>query len=178
MKGIRVDPVAQTVALKAAVPGAMSITPPTLLGWRPPASIISSTNRRQGLTLGGGLGHLTRKCGLTIDNLLEADMVRRRQLCHELTSKIIRSLLGDPWRRQLWRGHLLPLPTASYRYGDRRAHALAVGSGQGGDAKWYRGFIADAPDVNVFCLPDYFSRSAFPRTAPAEHVWDCLVLHR
>ncbi|MDZ4866013.1 MAG: FAD-binding oxidoreductase [Alphaproteobacteria bacterium] len=74
MKGVRVDPASSTVR---AEPGCTQgdvdhATHP--FGLAVPAGIVSTTGIA-GLTLGGGTGYLTRAHGLTIDNLIEVDVV-------------------------------------------------------------------------------------------------------
>jgi FAD/FMN-containing dehydrogenase len=74
MKGIRVDPVARTARVGGGCTWGEVDHATHAFGLATPSGIISTTGVG-GLTLGGGIGHLTRKCGLAIDNLLEADVV-------------------------------------------------------------------------------------------------------
>jgi len=70
----RVDPSANTVRVGGGCTWGEVDHATHAFGLATPTGIISTTGVG-GLTLGGGLGHLTRQCGLTIDNLLAADMV-------------------------------------------------------------------------------------------------------
>src|ERR1700730_3851266 len=74
IKYTRVDAAAQTVTGGGGCVWGDVDHATHAFGFAVPTGIISTTGVG-GLTLGGGIGHLTRKCGLTIDNLLSADVV-------------------------------------------------------------------------------------------------------
>jgi FAD/FMN-containing dehydrogenase len=74
MRGVRVDPSTRTVRVEGGCTQGDADHAAHAFGLAVPAGIVSTTGIA-GLTLGGGHGYLSRKYGLTIDNLLEADVV-------------------------------------------------------------------------------------------------------
>jgi FAD/FMN-containing dehydrogenase len=74
LKEIEVDPEARTARVGGGCLWSEVDAATNVHGLATPSGIISSTGVG-GLTLGGGIGHLTRKFGLSIDNLLGADVV-------------------------------------------------------------------------------------------------------
>jgi FAD/FMN-containing dehydrogenase len=74
LKQVEVDPQARTVKVGGGCTWGQVDGATGEHGLATPSGIISTTGVG-GLTLGGGLGHLTRKCGLAIDNLLAAEVV-------------------------------------------------------------------------------------------------------
>lgn len=74
MKGIRVDPEKRTVRAEGGCTWGDLDHATHVFGLAAPGGIISTTGIA-GLTLGGGIGHLTRKYGLSCDNLISADVV-------------------------------------------------------------------------------------------------------
>ena len=74
MRGVRVDTVRRTAHVLAGSQLGDVDHATHAFGLATPSGIISTTGVG-GITLGGGLGHLTRKCGLALDNVLEADVV-------------------------------------------------------------------------------------------------------
>lgn len=74
MKGIRVDPVQRTVCAEGGCTWGDLDHATYPFGLAAPGGIISTTGIA-GLTLGGGIGHLSRRWGLSCDNLISADVV-------------------------------------------------------------------------------------------------------
>lgn len=74
MKGIDVDPVARRARVQGGVTWGELDRETQLFGLATPGGNVSTTGVA-GLTLGGGIGHLRNRHGLSVDNLLSVDLV-------------------------------------------------------------------------------------------------------
>jgi len=74
MKGIHVDPATRTARVEGGCTWGDVDHATHAFGLATPSGFISTTGVG-GLTLGGGIGYLSRTLGLTLDNLLGVDMV-------------------------------------------------------------------------------------------------------
>jgi FAD/FMN-containing dehydrogenase len=74
MKGVRVDPSASTARAQPGVTWGLFDRETNVFGLATTGGLVSTTGIA-GLTLGGGVGWLARKHGITADNLLSADVV-------------------------------------------------------------------------------------------------------
>jgi hypothetical protein len=148
---VHVDPAAQTVRAGGGTTWGDVDHAAHPFGLAVPAGIISTTGIG-GLTLGGGLGYLTRNFGLTIDNLLAADVVLADG------SFVTASVDKNPdlfWALRGGGGNFGVVTSFLYK-----AHPVTTVFGgpilyELGDAtdvlKWYRNFITHAPnELNGF----------------------------
>src|ERR671929_2091059 len=74
MKSVRVDPANRTARVEPGITLGELDRETQAFGLATPVG-VNSTTGIAGLTLGGGFGWLSRRLGLTIDNLLSADVV-------------------------------------------------------------------------------------------------------
>lgn len=151
MKGIHIDPNDRTVRVEGGCTLG-DIDHATHAANRVVPSGIIGTTGIGGITLGGGLGYFTRQCGLTIDNLLEADVVladgRYVKATANMNEDLFWALRGGGGNFGVVTSFLFQSHPYSIVYGGPMLWELS-------DSKeilqWYRTFITDAPDsINGF----------------------------
>jgi FAD/FMN-containing dehydrogenase len=146
MKGIRVDPEERTVRVEGGCVWRDVDHATHAFGLATPSGVISTTGVA-GLTLGGGIGHLTRRCGLTIDNLLEADLVLADgsfvTARAEKNSDLFWAIRGGGGNFGVVTSFLFRLHPVDTVYGGPMLWDLDQAAGM---MRWYRDFIARAPE--------------------------------
>src|SRR5215212_316026 len=169
MNGVRVDPAARTARVEGGALLGDLHHATNAFGLGTPSGIISTTGVG-GITLGGGVGHLTRQFGLAIDNLLEADVVladgRFVTASETKNPDLFWALRGGGGNfgvvtSFLFRLHPIPNLTAGPMLWDLERSAEVL--------RWYREFITNAPDE----LNGFFAFLTVPAVAPfPEELWN------
>jgi len=179
MKGIAIDPVDHTVTVGGGCTLAEMDQATQAQGLIVPAGVISSTGIG-GLTLGGGLGHLTRRYGLSIDNLLEARIVLADgsavNASEDMNSDLFWAIRGGGGNFGIGISFVF------------RAHPLTTVLGGPmfwhiEDAKevmqWYREFVKSAPDTvtGFFVISGIPPNDHFPQPLQLKNIcaiiWCC-----
>jgi FAD/FMN-containing dehydrogenase len=146
MRSVRVDPANATARAEGGATWADFDAATHVFGLASTGGIISTTGVG-GLTLGGGIGHLSRACGLSCDNLVSADVVTAD------SRFLVASEQEHPdlfWALRGGGGNFGVVTSLEFRlhpikdiYGGLIFFELR----DGGDVlRFYREFIADAPE--------------------------------
>jgi FAD/FMN-containing dehydrogenase len=169
MNGVRIEPAARTARVEGGAQLGELHHATHAFGLATPSGIISTTGVG-GITLGGGIGHLTRQLGLSIDNLLEADVVLADGSFVTANEKedadLFWALRGGGGNFGVVTSFLFKLHPISTVYAgpmlwplERAAEVL----------RWYRDFIVQAPDA----LNGFFAFITVASTAPfPEELWN------
>jgi FAD/FMN-containing dehydrogenase len=169
MKGVRVDPISRTARVAGGSLLGDVDHATHAFGLATPSGIIATTGVG-GITLGGGLGHLTRKCGLAIDNLLEVDMVLADgsfvTASPDAHADLFWAVRGGGGNFGVVTSFLFRLHPISTVYAGpmlwEMEHAADV-------LRWYRDYLPAAPDD----LNGFFAFLGVPPGPPfPEHLWN------
>ena len=169
MNGIRVDPAARTARAEGGATLGDLHHATHAFGLATPSGIVSTTGVG-GITLGGGLGYLTRGYGLAIDNLLEVDVVLADgsfvTADADRHPDLFWAVRGGGGNFGVVTSFLFRLHPVATVYGGpmlwEMEHAAEV-------LRWYRDFLPAAPDD----LNGFFAFLRVPPAAPfPEDLWD------
>ncbi|MGD8937082.1 MAG: FAD-binding oxidoreductase [Thiogranum sp.] len=162
LRGVDVDPKDRTVRVQGGCTSGDVDQATHAFGLAVPTGVISTTGIA-GLALGGGSGYLSRRYGLTIDNLVEAEVVladgRVVTASVEQNTDLFWALRGGGGNfgvvtTFLFRAHPVHTVYAGLTLWPLERAAEILG--------WYREFMPAAPDE----LYGFFSFNGVPPTAP------------
>jgi FAD/FMN-containing dehydrogenase len=156
MKGVRVDPLAQTVRAEGGVTIGELDHESQAFGLAVPMGVVTATGIA-GLTLAGGIGWLRRKYGLSCDNLISADLVTANGDLVTATSENNADLL---WALRGGGGNFGVVTSFEFRaylVGPEVFLAFVIHPGTGMDAQgalqFYREWSQAAPDeISSFAI--------------------------
>lgn len=162
MHGVRVDPEARTVRVEGGARWIDVDHATHAFGLATVSGIIADTGVA-GLTLGGGHGYLTRKYGLTVDNLLSADVVladgRMVTASEEKNEDLFWGLRGGGGNFGVVTSFEFRLHPVSVVHAGPTFYSIEKADEV---LRWYRDFLPNAPE-------DLYGFFAFMAVPPVPH---------